>query len=55
MTLNEHAARIRDTLRKVEQATRRHHRALQDLLEEHGPQHLGDITAFGGGTDKPEE
>lgn len=54
-TLPEHAARIRQTLREVERATRRHHKALQDALEEHGPGLLGDITVFGGGTPKPNE
>lgn len=51
--LSDHLARIRDTLRDIERATRRHHKALQDALEEHGPDLVGDITVFGGGTPKP--
>jgi hypothetical protein len=55
VTIAEHVANIHDTLKKLERATRRHHKALQDALEEHGPALIGDITPFGGGTNKPEE
>ena len=55
MTLAEHAERIRDTLKKMEHATARHHAALQALLEEHGAAvglDEAQIIALGGGTPK---
>ena len=55
MTIAEHAAYIRETLRKVERATHEHHAALQALLEEHGEAcglTSGEVVALGGGTPK---
>ena len=54
MTLAEHAARVAETLKAVERATRRHHRALQAMLEECGPGLIGNdqVVALGGGTPK---
>lgn len=54
MTLAEHARNVRTTLREMERATRRHHKALQDMLEECGPDLLGgdEVVALGGGTPK---
>lgn len=54
VTLAEHAAHVADTLKAVERATRRHHRALQAMLEEHGPGLIGEgeVVALGGGTPK---
>lgn len=58
MTPSEHAKNIRSTLRKLEAATRAHHKALQDALEEHGAAvglNPGEVTALGGGTPKTPE
>jgi hypothetical protein len=51
----EHAKIIRSTLRKVESATRAHHKALQEALEDHGTAcglTEGEVTTLGGGTPK---
>lgn len=55
MTAKEHATAVRATLRDLERATAKHHRALQAALEELGPGAgiaPGDVTALGGGTPK---
>lgn len=58
MTLAEHIANIRDTLKALGRAERRHHRACKAAFEECGPDLLsnGEFVALGGGTgDKDDE
>ena len=55
MSAAEHAEKIHHTLKAVERALRRHHRALEAALVELGPTAgltEGEIIALGGGTPK---
>jgi hypothetical protein len=55
MSVEEHVRKVHRTLKEVEAAQRKHHRALQAMLEECGEGcglSPGQITTYGGGVPK---